>query len=435
MSTASARRRRPVGRATARRVLGFVLLPLLNAVAPLLVLPIVTGRFGQETFAALVVAQSLGSAGAVLVELGWGVNGAQRVSRQKPRNRARTVALSTLTKALVLLPTSLLLVVAAVALVEPGHRVEAALIAVSGAFGSLNTVWVFIGMGRPSLVLLVESLPRLSLLLASAVGMALGGPFWLYVAASVLPAVCCPLLGMRVVGTRWRDLRSFGWRHVLRATRAQFSALSARALSAVYIALPVALVSAVAPAGTVAVFGALERSQRMLLTGLQAFPNAMQGWVGGGATRDIRVSRSLRAIAINAGIGAVAGLLFALAGPALAEVLFSGVVELTHRETTVGGALILLVSVSRATGGLALVAVRRVSGITWSALAGAALGLPLVPLLAASHGALGAVLGEASAEAAVLLVQVVVLRRRLVRMRAEQSRVPGDDHPTPEEKQ
>jgi hypothetical protein len=66
---------------------------------------------------------------------------------------------------------------------------------------------------------------------------------------------------------------------------------------------------------------------------------------------------------------------------------------------------------SRATGGLALVALQRVDAIALSATVGAIVGVPAILLGAWGLGALGAVLGEIAAESSVLVVQLHALRR------------------------
>jgi glycosyltransferase involved in cell wall biosynthesis len=403
-------------RSGAVRLGGFVLLPALTALAPLLVLPAITAAFGQGVWVSVAVAQSLGSAAAVLVELGWGLTATQRVARQGAESRRLLLALVTLTKLLVAAPVAVVVAVVVV-LVAPGHHLEATLIALGGALGSLNATWLFIGAGRPSLILTVEALPRIGAVFVAAAAIALGGSLWWFVAACLLPSLVCPLVGLAVVGVRPRHLRAFSPRRVVGAALGQRSALTGRALSAAYIALPVVLVGSVASTQVTAVFAAAERLQRMVLSGLQAVPNALQAWVGQPSSVEHRLDRARAAIVVNGLVGVAAGAVLTVAGPALSRLVFSDVATIGHGTAAVSAVLLVVVSLSRVVGGIALVVVGEVRGVAWSALVGAVLGVPLVLLLAASGGVVGALVGEVVAEIAVLAVQLTVLHRAVGRRR------------------
>ncbi|KQR44036.1 hypothetical protein ASF82_10850 [Frigoribacterium sp. Leaf164] len=407
--------RGPVSSAAAR-LGGFVALPLLTAVAPLLVLPAITAAFGQGAWVSVAVAQSLGAAAAVVVELGWGLTGTQRAARQGPEARRRLLALVTATKLVAAVPT-LAVVALAVALLVPRHPVEALLIAAGGALSSLNATWLFIGTGRPSLVLAVEAGPRIAAMVVAALAVSLGGSLWWFVAACLLPSVVCPVVGLAVVGVRPRHAAGLTPRRVLGALAGQRHALTGRALSAAYIALPVVLVGAVAGTSVTAVFAAAERLQRMLLSGLQAVPNALQGWVGAPAGVEHRLDRARVAIVVNGLVGAAAGVVLTVAGPWLSAVVFSGVATLGHREAAISATLVVVVSLSRAVGGIALVVVGEVRGLARSALVGALVGVPLILLLGHQGGVVGALAGEVVAEAAVLVVQLRSLGRAVAERR------------------
>ena len=67
----------------------YVLVPAMGALIPLLAVPVVTGTFGATAFAALAIGQSVGAAAAVVVDLGWSLNGPQAVARSGPGARRR----------------------------------------------------------------------------------------------------------------------------------------------------------------------------------------------------------------------------------------------------------------------------------------------------------------------------------------------------------
>lgn len=388
------------------------MLPALNALAPLLILPIITGRLGQDAWVGVAIAQSVGASGAVLVELGWGLTGTQRVARQRRENRQHLIALAAITKLIVLIPSAVGCAIVVIAL-APNDTLACIVIAVAGCVGSLGATWVYIGLGRASLILLLDTIPRMVGLLLAAAAVLATGSLWGFAIPLLASSIVSAVAGHVALGIRARHFRAHPRRRIVFALRAQGTALTGRALSALYIALPVTLVGAVAPVAEVAVFSAAERLQRMLLTGLQALPNAIQGWVGSAGDPTERRRRAMTAVWVNGGTGIVAGAAAALILPPASHVIFSGVADIPAELAALSGLLIAIVSFSRATGGIALVTVGRIDAIAWSALAGAVVGIPGILLLAHTLGAPGGLLGELAAEVTVLAVQAVALYRAL----------------------
>ncbi|WP_230671379.1 hypothetical protein [Rathayibacter sp. Leaf248] len=253
---------------------------------------------------------------------------------------------------------------------------------------------------------MTDAIPRVIAVVVASLLMLSGLGLWVYGAvALILPGVAAPLLGLQRTGVRFADFQRLSVGRLARTVRSQLAALSGRALSAVYIALPVALVSIVAP-GAVSVFAAAERLQRMYLTVLIAVPNLMQSWVGGASTADERLARARRGILLNAGFGLVAGGIFTAIAPFASSLIFSGVATIPWQVAALCGAMIFVVCTSRATGNLALVALRRIDVIAYSALAGTIVGVPSILGFSSLLGPAGAVLGELLAEATVLAVQL-----------------------------
>ena len=50
--------------------LAFLLIPIVGSLIPLLILPVISKEFGRDGWAAIAIGQSIGAAGAVLMELG-----------------------------------------------------------------------------------------------------------------------------------------------------------------------------------------------------------------------------------------------------------------------------------------------------------------------------------------------------------------------------
>ena len=124
-----------------------------------------------------------------------------------------------------------------------------------------------------------------------------------------------------------------------------------------------------------------------------------------------RFEASRRAIVLNAALGAVAGLAYLTLAQPASVILFSGTVDLDASLTLAGAVVVALTCTSRATGGIALVAVRQVRAIAASALWGAVVGVPSILILSFYFGATGGMVGVAIAEIVVLIAQIAALTR------------------------
>lgn len=402
----------------ARRLLAFVIVPALGIVSPLLALPALTAAHGATAWAAIAVGLSLGSGGAVIAELGWALTGPQRVARTS-RARARYYfALSLVTKLLSITPVMLIASVLAFVLF-PLDRSLSVLAAIAGSATGLSQNWFFIGRGAPGKILFFDTLPRVAFVVFSAILLTFGAPAEAYVLLGLLvPSLLSPLLGVFVVGLRPAEFKRWKWNRLVYIMRSQLPAVSGRLASSIYIAIPSALVGMISPS-SVAHFAAVERLTRMSLSVLAAVPNYLQKYVGEVSTLSCKISRSLKAIFICLLVGVVSGTGYAILVPYVADYVFTGTVEVDPSLAWTAGGIILVVCVSRATGNIGLVTVRRITSIMRSAMLGALVGLPLIVVLALRWGALGALMGMLVAEIAVLCYQLISFRRaaRLIRTR------------------
>lgn len=391
------------------RALGFALVPMASITSPFLAIPAITSQFGVAGWTAVAVGQSLGASFAVIVELGWSLTGPQRVSRQGKMARERTLAVAILTKTIVLLP------LAAIAgafsfLLSVDFRWESAAVAVGATTFGLNNMWYYIGTASPSKILITDAIPRLVCVTSAAVAIFAGGPLLLYpLLAVLLPSVISTVLVAVMEKLGKSHLAGMTAARLLLVIKSQGTALSGRALSAIYISLPITLVSLVSPT-SLAVFSAVERLQRIYMQVLAAVPNMMQNWVGRSTNKHQTFQLVQRAIYYNALFGLGAGLAFTLALPLLTQIIFAGIISVPIELGAISGFLIAVVCTSRASGSIALVALRRVKTVMLSALAGAAVGIPAILIGANFFGAGGALLGEVAAEIVVLGVQLTAIK-------------------------
>lgn len=391
------------------RIGGFALIPLIGTVTPLLVIPAITSTQGAAGWASIAIGQSVGGGASVLVELGWALTGPQLIAKSTSVERAYLYRLAHLSKAAVFLSVGPLAAVLAYVL-APTEPLSAALTALAGAALGMSPIWFFIGTAEPLKILYSDTLQRIVLTAVSAVLLLNGLPLVVYAVLSLVSALMAPLLGLIWARSRGNRVEPVTVGAMGRSLRTQSLALAGRSFSAIYIALPVVIVSIVSPS-SVAVFAAAERLQRMGLGVLQSIPNSMQGWIGSADSTVESKSRLKKALQINVALGLFSGIAFGLLAPLASRIIFTGEATVPFELSFICMLVILLTCVSRATGGLALVAFRGVHVIAYSAAAGGAVGLTLIALLGHLYGSAGAMAGEVAAELTVLLVQLVFLRR------------------------
>lgn len=398
-------------------VLGYLAVPILNAVSPLLALPAITASFGGPAWEAIAVGQSLGGTAGVIVELGWGLTGSQRVARMSPRNRAHAFGVSLMTKAIVGVPVIGGASLVASVIGPDGYGAEAAIVAAAAGIAMFSGGWIFIGILKPRLFLFTEVLPRALLIAASAVAIHLGAALWTYSGALMLASVIAPIAGALVLGLRWRDLVALSLRRLLRVIGLQRAALGTNVFSSVYISLGTT-VATLGSANVTLLFASVDRLQRMLQQVLRSQNFVFKGWVGREVDPGRRIHRAVRATIVSSLVGVVSGVLFAVGSPVAADLIFSGTVTIPPLAAAISGLSIAIICTSMSTGAVLLVALNRVSAVAKSAATGAALGLPGIFFGAMFFGGTGALAGQLLAEASVLIVQVVAARRRLREIRA-----------------
>ncbi|WP_343988018.1 hypothetical protein [Terrabacter terrae] len=298
----------------------------------------------------------------------------------------------------------------------PGTSFPGVLMALASVASSFTFTWYFVGTGRPLAILLSDTLPKVLAALIAAALLYQGLPLSVYpllmMSASVLGVPVAAILARAPLVA----LTRLTWRPVVEALRHQSVALRGRATSALYIALPVALVGMVSTE-SVAVFSAIERLQRLLLAVLQSVPTAMQNWVGSAIQGTERYKAIRKALSANGALSWISLLGFFLMGPLAIGILFSGKISVSGAMCLMAGVVIALTTSSRATGGLGLVAYGDLRAIANSATVGAALGIPTILVGASLYGVVGALGGEIIAEACVLGVQVRRLHTHMAKER------------------
>lgn len=297
---------------------GFALSIGLLAVASLAAIPVMVSAEGDRGWGAIALGQAVGAIAAAAIGYGWGVSGPARIAVADEPQRRTAYVESVRARLVLFAPITLASGLAAAAL-APQSAGLAALGAVTAAAAGVSANWYFVGRGSPFALLLAETLPRVA---GTVVGIALmlGGGGAAAGLAGMLGGMVAAFLG----STAWILLRSRRHRAVApkpqrlsRILAEQRHGMGSALGSAIYIALPLVVVSVVAPAAQ-PVFALVDKFQRQIGVALQPVITVAQGWV---PRRDSAesASRAGSALLVGGALSLLMGLAVVIAGgPALA---------------------------------------------------------------------------------------------------------------------
>ena len=224
------------------KLAGFVVVPACSAIVPLLAIPVITSKFGGNAWVAVALGISIGSAGAVLVELGWALNGSIRVARahEAARHSILSMALATKISAFFVLAVP---VIAATLVLEDKFPFLAMFVGLANLGTGLTSSWYFIGLGSPWSIVVSDVMPRVLATAMSCVAILIwNAPAVLYGQLLLLASVASVFVSIRVAQMPPGLVLGHTLPRFMLSLRNQRSALIARGVSSLYIALPVTLV-------------------------------------------------------------------------------------------------------------------------------------------------------------------------------------------------
>ncbi len=383
------------------RMFGFGLSMALLAVVSLMVIPAMVAASGPRAWAAIATGQAVGAVAAVVIAYGWVVTGPARIARS---GRAGGVVEygESLTVRLVIFAPVAGVAAGVSAVVALDHTGLAMLGSLSSATVGLTASWYFVGLSRPYLLLLLETVPRLTGTVAGILLMNGGAD-----AAAGLWGQLAGMAGGVILCSAWilwgRARASFGARRkVVRVLAEQRDGVLSSAVSSMYSALPIVIVGFVA-APAQPQFAVIDKLQRQVSAAISPFVTVLQGWVPRAAGRSLtrRVSVALVATS-GAALVLAAGLV--LGGPLLVEWLGGGQISVPPAAIALMAAVLGVGLVESVAARACLVAVGRLDYMARVTALGSAVGLLLVVLLASQWGTVGALSGMVAG----LMVRVVL---------------------------
>ncbi|MCU1514363.1 MAG: hypothetical protein JWO10_1453 [Microbacteriaceae bacterium] len=389
------------------RVLGFGLSTIVSGVATFLTVPVLISAVGPLAWSGVAVGQSVGIVGGVIVGFGWAVSGSSSVAMLDRAGADDYFRRSLAIRGLLAIPVAVVAALAA-GLVAPAAALPAALAAAAGSIGGLTGSWYFVGLSAPTRYLMLETVPKAVGGLGGALAVLFGAPLFVFPLGLLLGIVVSVAVTMVSLTTRrWfvrDDVR--GIRATLMLQR--HAALTA-AVSTTYLNLPTVAVAIFWPAQT-PIFALADRVFKLANAAVTPLTQVAQGWIPHPdlRTRLQRIKTGLRAVSGIAG-GVAIGFV-ALSIP-VSVLLSAGKLSTDLIFATSFGATLLFTTISQTVGIACLMSLGAGRAVALSAVLGAALGVPVLVVGTILFGAHGAAVAEAVAEAAVVIYQLVVLRR------------------------
>mgnify|MGYP003407582261 FL=1 len=388
------------------RFAGFTGAPILSALAPFIILPVITRVVGADGWANFATGQSIGILGMVIVLFGWGIAGPVRVARSHTDIERSIILRESIRSRLLTSIVAVPLAGLTTALISgPAFRVESVAIAIAMTLGGLTPAWFCIGQGNPRALMIFDAVPKLA---ASAVALPIvafsGQVIWYPI---LLLAFTMPAVALHAKLT-YRDdddhqTPARGIRNILR-TLVPTATIDATGNAYGATAIPIA--TAGLSASDASAFASADRVYRIGIMAVIAFGNAFQAWVLEPAATDRRM-RHVIAIGAHAGLGVVGGVAIALLGPWATAVLFGPEVAAQPLPCALFGLAFFFISTATPLIRNLLVPEHRYRAVLAATITAAVVGLTTMIAGSTIDSAPIIALGVAASEGAALLVLVV----------------------------
>jgi O-antigen/teichoic acid export membrane protein len=304
-----------------RRMGGFSLLPGLSMLASLVLLPLISARFGSAGWVALSLGQSVGAVVSIVAGLAWPVLGGNAVAAAPDQVAQQEIFRSSVYSRLLVLVVLVTCAVPLTVLLAPSYPWSTALFMLGVSGNALTAAWYFAGLGTPRLLVVNEGVVRFGAYLTALAGLTLGAPLIWY-------AACTAATGVVTLALNWRSIIGRGpvWvrgglRRAVDLVRAQLTGTLSRVLRAVFIFGGPPVFAGLAPLH-LPLFSALDQVQKAGTNTLAFLPDAFVHWVGSaGEHARRRIRQSLLFLGLVS-LALVPG--WMLLGPTVVDVLYAG---------------------------------------------------------------------------------------------------------------
>lgn len=388
------------------RLVGFTGAPVLSALAPFILLPVISRVVGEDGWANFSAGQSIGVLGMVAVLFGWGILGPVRVARSTS-SAERAVILHDSLRSRVILAMIAMPVAGVVAYLVsgPSFRLESVAMAVAMTAGGLTPAWFCIGRGDARGLMIFDAVPKLLAAVVALPILLIWGSVLAY--PILLLGLSIPAYGLHAwlyAHSQWREgTTSASLRRILRGL-AGTAAVDATGNAYGSTSIPIA--TAGLDAADASSFASADRAYRIGTLLVVAVGNALQAWALDPGAENPR-SRQRFAILSHAALGLVGGAAIALLGPWATALVFGAAVAAAPIPCLLFGVAFLSISIATPLIRNLLIPAGRVMTVLASTITAAAVGLSIM-IGGSVLGSAGVIaLGVACSEFAALAVLAI----------------------------
>ncbi|MEX0152432.1 lipopolysaccharide biosynthesis protein [Microbacterium sp. LMI1-1-1.1] len=395
---------------SARRLGGFVLSTGFGSAVTLLAVPVVIDGAGPLLWGVQAAIQSAAGLFGVLVAFGWGTTGAAEVASMPPGARPQWYA-DSLVSRLFLFALGYPLMVLVMWLLNPTLLPLVVIASAAYLVPSLGGAWYFVGEARPDRLFRLEVLPQALGILASLPVMIFTRDLALTMLVQLLFNVLAVSLSARVILRGSGARVSPGLAPAFRRLGGQRHAVVTSATSALYVATPLLVLNALAPAA-LPVYAMGDKLFRFALTAFAPILHFVQGWISerGPEHRPERIRRVMTLIPL---VSLAGGACIVLLGPWAAGLLSQSAIPFGPELSVPFAVVLFAVTLSQVLGLACLVQLGRARDLAASTLLGAVVGAPMLVAGALAFGAPGVAWALALSEVLVVLYQGAVIVRLL----------------------
>jgi hypothetical protein len=381
----------------------------LFAAASILSVLSLIAALGAAVWTSVAVAQAAGSLVAVVVAFGWGVRGPAQIAALPQAERIRYYLDSFACRLYMLSAALPLYLVALVCLDLTDNGIGVGLAGATPLAIALGGSWYFVGEMRPGRLLALDTLPRVA-----GIGMGIGlvtltQELTLFAAAQLSGAVAAAVLAL--VKIRGRANVAIDWAPATAIVqlRRSTSAFVTAAAAALYINLPLLILSALHPLGAGA-YALADKLRGYTQMAQLPFAQFAQGYVPSGAGVGELWRRIRATLWWATGVGGLLAIAFGVLLPPIGRALSDGDIEIPYTLAVPLAGALWCVVITGVTGPAHLISLERAGVVAVSTLSGAVTGVGLSFILGMPFGAPGVAMAVLLAEMTVASIQLRALR-------------------------
>lgn len=386
-----------------KRLSGFSASIILSTIIGVFTIPLLVRALGADTWASIGVLQTTGQLAAVFVAFGWGATGPSIAASTAPAERVDFYRHSFRIRGVLYLAAVPVVAVLLFFLLR-GDILLAVLGAVVYVLPGLGAGWYFTGVARPMAFFLCEAVPSSMGAVAGVIAATVTQQAWVVPACQLVGSGTAVLLSYRLISRgRDRNAAPAVYPRFWASLQAQRHAMTTGVTSAVYVAMPVLMVTVFFPSA-LPVYSIADRFLRYASIAFLPIQQFFQGWVPSEAERVDRRAK----IALLAGVvvGVVGGACIAVLSP-IVSVWFG--IHVPFEVSLPLGIAFVGVALSGLVGYACLVVLGQTRFLARSTVIGAVIGIPALIVTAAFHSLPAVAASVAGTELIVAAVQIIVM--------------------------